>query len=623
MLHKVLWNSLLATPAVVGAALLVSSSAIAAEATVSTDADALLNDLATASEFKTTTVSGLTADVAPAQSVVSSQPQAAAPVQLAQMPVDQQPATTVPAAPVAPAPMAPAATPAPAAPGVDSLQQVIQYSNEGASQAQVTSISQLSDVQPTDWAFQALQSLVERYGCIAGYPDGTYRGNRAMTRYEFAAGLNACLDRISELIAQTTADLATKEDLATLQRLQEEFAAELATLRGRVDSLEARTAELEANQFSTTTKLRGETIFAVATPFGQDEEAFRDEQTTLGYRVRLNFDTSFSGDDLLRARLEANNIVDFASLGNTIGFADSFTYSTGRTDLDDVSDDGRRTNVVNNNIRIADLYYTFPVGERVQLTVAANGVTDSDWVVSTVSPFDSDGQGSISEFGGPPQYNFIPGGAGAGFNIQLSDNLSLDAAYAGAEANDPSAGAGLFNGDYGIIAQLTYLSDSLDAALTYGNGYQSAGFGPSGQAEVANTYGAQVNFKVSSGFQIGGGVAYIPIRTIGEGDYQVWSYQGTLAFPDLGGEGNLLGFLAGVPPRIARASDGVAGLGPVSAALGGRDRQDAAFLVEGFYRLKVNDNISITPGVIWISDPGNNNGNDDTFVGALRTTFTF
>ena len=65
---------------------------------------------------------------------------------------------------------------------------------ESDPMAQVTSVSQLSDVQPTDWAFQALQSLVERYGCIAGYPDGTYRGNQATTRYEFAAGLNACLD---------------------------------------------------------------------------------------------------------------------------------------------------------------------------------------------------------------------------------------------------------------------------------------------------------------------------------------------------------------------------------------------------------------------------------------------
>ena len=78
---------------------------------------------------------------------------------------------------------------------------------------QVTSVSQLSDVRPTDWAFQALQSLVERYGAIAGYPDGTFKGNRALTRYEFAAGLNAALDRLSELIASNTADLVKKEDL--------------------------------------------------------------------------------------------------------------------------------------------------------------------------------------------------------------------------------------------------------------------------------------------------------------------------------------------------------------------------------------------------------------------------
>src|SRR6476469_8865160 len=142
---------------------------------------------------------------------------------------------------------------------------------EAGALDQVTSVSQLSDVQPTDWAFQALQSLVERYGCIAGYPDGTYRGNRAMTRYEFAAGLNACMDRVNELIAAGTADLVTKEDLATLQRLQEEFSAELATLRGRVDALEARTAELEANQFSTTTKSEGEAIFSISDSFGGDQ----------------------------------------------------------------------------------------------------------------------------------------------------------------------------------------------------------------------------------------------------------------------------------------------------------------------------------------------------------------
>jgi len=107
-----------------------------------------------------------------------------------------------------------------------------------------------------------------------------------MTRYEFAAGLNAALDRVNELIAGTT-DLVRCEDLATLQRLQEEFAAELATLRGRVD-LEAVTAELEANQFSTTTKLVGEVIAAVTDTFEGDTD-----NTVFQDRVRLDLQTSF------------------------------------------------------------------------------------------------------------------------------------------------------------------------------------------------------------------------------------------------------------------------------------------------------------------------------------------
>ena len=71
--------------------------------------------------------------------------------------------------------------------------------NQYTSQEQVTSVTQFSDVQPTDWAYQALSQLVERYGCVAGYPNGTFRGGRALTRYEAAALLNACLDRVTEV----------------------------------------------------------------------------------------------------------------------------------------------------------------------------------------------------------------------------------------------------------------------------------------------------------------------------------------------------------------------------------------------------------------------------------------
>ncbi|MFN5814887.1 MAG: iron uptake porin, partial [Pseudanabaena sp.] len=179
--------------------------------------------------------------------------------------------------------------------------------NPNAVSQNVTSVSQISDVRPTDWAFTALQSLVERYGCIAGYPDRTFRGKQATSRYEFAAGLNACLDKINEVISAGLVDKVSKEDLATLKKLQEEFAAELASLRGRVDALDAKVAKLEAQQFSTTTKLSGEAIFGVAAasdgiignngtllPNGGADRT----NTIFSSRVRLNLDTSFTGKDL-------------------------------------------------------------------------------------------------------------------------------------------------------------------------------------------------------------------------------------------------------------------------------------------------------------------------------------
>ncbi|MGB3640476.1 MAG: iron uptake porin, partial [Rivularia sp. (in: cyanobacteria)] len=229
---------------------------------------------------------------------------------------------------------------------------VAELSEEAGSMAQVTSVSQFSDVQPTDWAFQALQSLVERYGCIAGYPNGTYRGNRALTRYEFAAGLNACLDRVNELIATATANIVSREDLATLGRLQEEFSAELATLRGRVDALEARTAEIEANQFSTTTKLKGEVIFAFSDAFGEaidgtDLESSADN-TTFTDRVRLNFDSSFTGKDKLRVRLQARNVTRYDDV-------------TG-TDMARLAFDGNN----NNDFGIGELWYEFQLSDALR-----------------------------------------------------------------------------------------------------------------------------------------------------------------------------------------------------------------------------------------------------------------
>lgn len=480
-----------------------------------------------------------------------------------------------------------------------------------ASMNQVTSVSQLSDVRPTDWAYQALQSLVERYGCIAGYPDATYRGNRALTRYEFAAGLNACLDQITKLIGSSTANFVTREDLAVLQRLQEEFAAELASLRGRVDALEARTSELEANQFSTTTKLNGETIFAVSDTFGK--AAVGDDKTTanLGYRVRLNFDSSFTGTDRLRTRLQARNNARYDRPTGT---------PMTRTNFD--GDGG-------SEITLDKLSYQFLIGSRTNVEIGAKGLTSDD-VAPLINPyFDSAAQGAVSRFAAfnPAIYN-TPGETGIAINHQLSDRLNLTLTYLTNTAADSTEGNGLFNGSYGAIAQLTYSPTSeLDLALSYVRSYSrkndvdlSLGTGSNNanqpfnqNATRGNHFGLQASWRPSSRFALSGWAGYVDAQQLSGGDAkaQIWNGGVTFAFPDLLSEGNVGGLIVGVPPKTTRNDI--------------KENKDNAtsLHVEALYRIQVSDFISVTPGVYVITNTDHNKDNGTTWVGVLRTSFTF
>ncbi len=488
-----------------------------------------------------------------------------------------------------------------------------------SDQAQVSSVSQLSDVQPTDWAFQALQSLVQRYECIAGYPNGTYQGNRPMTRYEFAAGLNACLDRVNEIIATATNDLVRKEDLATLQRLQEEFSAELATLRGRVDALEARTTELEANQFSTTTKLNAEAIFAVAGVVG-DRAADRDNNSNnnpdledniiLADRVRLNFDTSFMGKDRLRVRLQGRNISEFQ--GNVTG--------TRMTRLGFDGDD-------DNDFVLDDLYYSFPLGDKARIVVSAAN-TEFNALVETLSPFESSGTGSISRFGRfSPIYRTV-GSTGLVVNYQFSDRASLDLAYMVRDPEDPNGENGLFNGNYGAVAQFIFepIKD-LNLGLTYVHSYNAGGSnsginltGSTGSTNAirpfgnvstsADSLGLETSWRISPKFTLSGWLAYSFAQSEVSDDHaDILNYAVTLAFPDLGGKGNLAGIVFGMPPKVVQSSQ--------------VEDRDTSLHIEGFYRFQVTDNISITPGVFVITNPEHNDNNDSILVGTIRTTFKF
>lgn len=548
---------------------------------------------------------------------------------------------------------------------------VAELSQDSNNLGQVTSVSQFSDVQPTDWAFQALQSLVERYGCAAGYPSGTFRGNRALSRYEFAAGLNSCLDRVNELIATATADLVTKQDLATLQRLQEEYRNELATIRGQVDALEARTGELEANQFSTTTKLAGEAIFSLSQAFG-DTVAFADKtptnrndparntkldsNTTFSNRVRLSLNSSFTGTDQLQTRLQGINIIPNGpiSTNNTDGKT-TRRDGTG-TNMTRLGYDGSTTTNNNNNgITIDKLNYAFNLTDKVRVKIDAVGAELNENVNVFNPDFRSSGTGALSRYGRfSPIYRLANDGAGITVNVTPNDKLALSAAYFATGRNnaaDPVAGKGLFDGNNTIFGQLALKPNkAINLGLTYAHAYQGSDFklfGDTGSNVAnnpfnntvsqtvrgvdlnatrieSNNYGLAVSFQPNAKITLGGSVGYTTASTLQAAlpaSAEMWYWAASLGIKDFGKEGNTLGLIFGRSPKVTGAK--LNGQSVINDIKNTGLESGTSYHLEGLYKVKLSDNILVTPGLIVIFNPENNNRNLNEYVGTLRTTFTF
>lgn len=517
------------------------------------------------------------------------------------------------------------------------------------SVGQVTSVSQLSDVQPDDWAFQAIQSLVERYGCVAGYPNGTFRPSRAMSRREAAALVNACLDNLSNRFA-------TKEDLDALKALQDEFAAELATLRGRVDGLEARVATVEAQQFSTTTKLQGEVVMAaqfgdfVSNPTdtvvdgvnGVINAGGPDSRVSAISRVRLNFNTSFSGDDLLATQLEVgNNGQDF--FGNALGAQDpgpGLGTLTGSgvplVDLGAADYAG-----VGNTVTLRRLAYTFKPGENLAVTVGTN-IFPSDFV-----DFNSYANNSAQDFSSGFFINNpliitnavdLNGGAGAAFDwnpnagsisvrgvyVAAAGNVATSAANGGL-GGDPHQGtveleyANTFGADdqnnFAIRLQGTYAETfnieqkvlGVNAEASFGNigvfGRYGISFDPSNQT---------VNPSVDV---FGAAPAIAPTIGTAGGSNTIQTWMAGVGYKDALVPGSLFAVAAGMPYLV-------------TGTPGSNDQIN----LEAFYRFPVNDNITITPAVMYIINPlGTVNGlsaagagnDNDIIQGLIRATFSF
>ncbi|MBD2187705.1 iron uptake porin [Pseudanabaena mucicola] len=520
-----------------------------------------------------------------------------------------------------------------------TLQNIQELSSSETDIADsVTSVSQLSDVKSTDWAFTALQSLVERYGCIAGYPDSTFRGKQAVSRYEFAAGLNACLDKINEIIATGLADKVSQEDLATLQSLQENFGAELATLRGRIDGLDAKITKLETQQFSTTTKLYGQAIFGLQGRFGNSSDInFRDgirnineadqgTNITFGYNLGLSLLTQFDAANrsILLVSLSASNL----SLGSGISpLRDSYTLL------------GYEGNT-NNQFLLSDLSYRFRVSDKAAFIVGAAGVSPSA-VFRGPNRIESSGSGPLSAFAQRNPILGLGGGrAGVGFDWQVSDRVSLQGVYAAGDPANPTTG-GLTGGSYVTGLQATLApTDNLDAAIYYLHAYTTGGslntgIGDStisflGSSFLTDAIGATLDWRISPAITLGtwGGFTKSNAVIGDTGSVETTNWMVYLNFPDLFKQGNLAGIYVGQPPKITSSNLSFGNIpsfiGLDGVAFGTPGSQPASTThVELFYLHRITDRISITPGVIFLFNPVQTATSDTITIGTIRTTFSF
>lgn len=375
--------------------------------------------------------------------------------------------------------------------------------------------------------------------------------------------------------------------------------------------MEDWTTKVENNQFSATTKLKGEILWLLGDSFGDSIDDNEDKsQTFFGYRTRLNFETSFTGEDRLLTRIESRDIAELDEVTGTV---------MSRLETDGTTETGTELEV----------FYQFPWGEQTEITVGPVGI-ELDDIGIVLNPLDDSSQKAISRFGLRDAATLRgPEGAGLGIKHEFNDYLQANVGYIASDddAFDPQSGRGLFNGSYSAIAQLLFApNDNLNFVFTYTHIYQrtddvdvSSSVGsvnanvPFGDnATSSDNLGLQFNWRASNSFELGGWFGYTKAyqERGGSGEATILNGALTLFFPDLLTQGNIGGVIIGIPPVVSDRNDGIA------------SDETSSWHLEAIYRIAFNDNISITPGIFVITNPNNEN-RDAIWVGIIRTRFSF
>ncbi|WP_320667462.1 iron uptake porin [Prochlorococcus sp. MIT 1307] len=452
---------------------------------------------------------------------------------------------------------------------------VSEYSNPG----QVESISNFSDVHPSDWAFQALNNLRQRHGCAAANP------NSSMTRYEAAALLNKCLGNVAQV---------NEEE----QSLIDEFGAELAVIKGRLtlDGIEAGVGHGHGGVgFSPTTQIHAKSIFLLG---GVDSGVGgTDEAVTFTYHNIIEAETSFNGNDLLLTEIEACNSGD--------------TPFTGAAALESACDDG-------DTLTLARSFYQFPVSDDFTATIGAK-VRQDQMLGVWPSEYPSDSVLDVLTYAGANDAYNLAVGAGAGVTY-AKDKFSTSILFVSEDASNASSqeatpgGVLTAQGKDTVTTQLAWVDDNFTLAAVYtvddnGNWNDSIDAGDYSAYGISGVYNLDngsewIPASISAGYGWKDVDQEDPTDSAANSneDGNTWSLG--LIWNDAFVEGNNLGF----------------GLGSAET-----HRDDTGYddplAWEVFYQMSVSDNITVTPALFVVQRDGAQN--DDYTGGVIKTTFSF
>ena len=456
-----------------------------------------------------------------------------------------------------------------------------------STQGQATSIRQFSDVYPTDWAYQALSKLVETYGCIGGFPDGTFRGNEPVTRFQMAALLAGCLEKVS---------MSGMEMSDEMKALVASLETELITVQGEVDSLKAKVTELEGMDYSPAVKvsLSAQYDFLMAGT-GDDKAKAKDVKNdtsglATGHTAKLKFSGSTNGADKLTLAVKYDQLPPF----NQYFAGGYFTYGN----------DGKP-----NYLKVDDLIYSYPLHLGAAKAKVYSGTIKDNDVLEGIDTYY--GGGGHDDFGVGGK-----GGAGIGIAMPFGD-VTVSAAY----TVDKSSTGSLMD-DMGFFGE-----DSMR--------YISTAFSWSGDAIMGNEAFVTGWYRNETNIDMGGLLANANRFTFVGGLYltEDLSISGTYSWVghdfDQAGLDNLntMKWMFAVNMDNALFEGNSAGLayGTMEVPADKDDRPadyEVPSVLEIYYTWKVNDHFEIPVYVDFIT---NNLGMKDTggWAFGVRPSFSF